>query len=517
MNVTRFKSLQSSLPPLLLVILLPGAYLVTLAPGLTWANDGSDGGDLISAAATGGIAHPTGYPLYLLLARIFQLLPLGSLAFRTNLMSAVAAVLASLLIYQIVTRSQRRSSRMPGSRWLSGLAAAFAFGLAPLVWSQAVITEVYTLQACLTAWVLYLYARGHPSSDAERKRLDGWRGFALGLAICNQVTAVLFLPVALVLGSFGERSEADRGSEPGAGLFHHFRFDHAALRRQLLFLGLGLSVYLLIPLRALSNPPVNWGNAVTPARLWWLVSGGQYQSYYLQFSAAGVWERLQAFAGLMIQQFGLVGLVLGVVGLVLFGKRSRLYILTAWIALVSLVFAILYGSKDSYLYLIPLLVSFAIWIGFAVTEFAGTLHSRRPIWGLALGLIVIGYFVIRPITYLAEVDASGDQQAEMFGKEVLAAAPENSILFAKGDRAVFALWYFHYALGKRSDLAVLAEDLLHFDWYQETIHATYPALVVPGPFPWPETLAAANASRPVCYVRYSDGVDMTCQQPAASP
>ena len=47
-------------------------YLASLAPGLTWANFGADGGDLIAAAATGGVAHPTGYPFYLLLARLFQ-------------------------------------------------------------------------------------------------------------------------------------------------------------------------------------------------------------------------------------------------------------------------------------------------------------------------------------------------------------------------------------------------------------------------------------------------------------
>ncbi|HEU4743990.1 MAG TPA: hypothetical protein VFS61_02095, partial [Anaerolineales bacterium] len=156
-------------------------------------------------------------------------------------------------------------------------------------------------------------------------------------------------------------------------------------------------------------------------------------------------------------------------------------------------------------------------VGLGLASFVEPLLSRRLLWGLALGLIVIGYLVIRPVALMTEVDASSDRRAEMFGSEILSAAPGNSILFAKGDRAVFALWYFHYALGKRPDLAVLAEDLLHFDWYQETIHATYPALVVPGPFPWPETLAAANPSRPVCYVHYSDGVDMTCQQPAASP
>lgn len=72
------------------------------------------------------------------------------------------------------------------------------------------------------------------------------------------------------------------------------------------------------------------------------------------------------------------------------------------------------------------------------------------------------------------------------------------------------MWYFHFALGERPDLVVVAADLLHFDWYQENLRATYPSLVVPGPFPWPETLARANPWRAVCTVEYADGTATTC-------
>src|SRR5512134_545866 len=75
------------------LVVLAIAYASTLAPGITWANNGTDSGDLITAAATLGVAHPTGYPTYLLLARFFQLIPVGSLAFRTNLLSALFAAL----------------------------------------------------------------------------------------------------------------------------------------------------------------------------------------------------------------------------------------------------------------------------------------------------------------------------------------------------------------------------------------------------------------------------------------
>ena len=89
-------------------------YLATIAPGLTWANGGSDGGDLIAAAATGGVAHPTGYPAYLLVASVFQLLPIGTLAFRTNLLSAISTLIAALLLHAVVRR--HLESVGPGGR-----------------------------------------------------------------------------------------------------------------------------------------------------------------------------------------------------------------------------------------------------------------------------------------------------------------------------------------------------------------------------------------------------------------
>ena len=92
----------SSLWPLTLLGLLATAYSLTLAPGLTWANHGEDGGDLITAAATLGVAHPTGYPTYLLLAHLFQLLPIGNLAFRTNLLSALSAMGAAFVVRVII-------------------------------------------------------------------------------------------------------------------------------------------------------------------------------------------------------------------------------------------------------------------------------------------------------------------------------------------------------------------------------------------------------------------------------
>ena len=79
------------------LVLLLVVYLLTLAPTITWAHHGADGGDLVAAVARGSIPHPPGFPTYLLLGDLFVRLPWGNLAWRLNLMSAVLAAGAAAL------------------------------------------------------------------------------------------------------------------------------------------------------------------------------------------------------------------------------------------------------------------------------------------------------------------------------------------------------------------------------------------------------------------------------------
>ena len=478
------RTLSRHLPPLLLASLLLGVYLSTLAPELTWANSGSDGGDLITAARTGGIAHPTGYPLYLLLARLFQAIPIGSLAYRTNLMSAVFAALSAVLIYGLVTRVLNLKYG-----WLAGLTAGLAFGLAPLVWSQAVITEVYTLQAFLTALILYLYVFPTPRSESLR-------GLLLGLAMGNHLTTIFLTPLMFLdFRAVG----GDRARRPAS-----------SLTRQLVWFAIGLSLYLTLPLRALTNPPVNWGNPITLKRLWWLVSGELYQSYYLQPHLVEIGGRVPVWASLLVQQFGWLGMLAGVFALVLLFKPTRLYLSTLWIGLAYTIFALLYSSEDSHLYLIPVYLVFAVWIGLGVGDILGRIPSgsRVLLWGA--GILIAAYLGFQAFSVAPQVDASKDQRAEMFGRQVMAEVPKEALVFVRGDRAVFTVWYFHFALGQRPDVAVVVEELLHFDWYLETLRYTYPALGVPGPLPWAQNVADANPNRQACFVEYAELAEILC-------
>ena len=488
----------NSIPPVVLFLSLLGVYLSSIAPGLTWANSGSDGGDLIAAAATGGVAHPTGYPLFLILARIFQWLPIGSLAFRTNLLSALSASAGALVLYELVTRGLPPLRGKPN--WLAGMVSGFAFGLAPLVWSQAVITEVYALHGLLIALILFL-----ASVDMAQKRRDVSLGLTFGLAMGNHLTTILLLPLVLPF-----RTEDKAAASGILGWMGRWRIDGRSLVRRLTWLGAGLLIYLTLPLRALSDPPVNWGNPASWGSFAWLVSGRLYQGQLLELTSALLLQRIQAAAGLWIGQCGLLGLLVGLIGLIVFFRPTRLLLNTVWVAIVFPAFSIAYVTSDSFVYLIPACLAFAVWIGHGLAGLMEITARRYPRMEYLMGAILLVYLFVQAGFHWPQVDASHDLQAEQFGQAVLAQAPTHAILFAKGDKAVFTMWYFLYALHERPDLAIVATDLLGFDWYQKTLASTYPDLVLPGPFPFAERMAALNPKRSTCYIEYADSADIRC-------
>jgi 4-amino-4-deoxy-L-arabinose transferase-like glycosyltransferase len=162
-------------------------YFYTLAPDLTFEHYGADGGDLITAAWTLGVPHPPGYPTYTLLARTFTFLPVGSIAFRINLMSAVFAALAVYFFARIAFRTLTQDD----SYLIIPLAAAFMLAFSPLLWSQAVIAEVYTLLsffAALFLWLILIWR------DGTRDWALWVAAFLFGLGLGNHLSLLFALP-----------------------------------------------------------------------------------------------------------------------------------------------------------------------------------------------------------------------------------------------------------------------------------------------------------------------------------
>src|SRR3954469_22184489 len=118
-------------------------YLVTMAPNTAmW-----DTSEYIAAAYTFGLPHPPGNPFFVIVGRVFALLPIApNVAARINLLAAICSALAAglwfLVTEQILrTWTERRAVRLAGAA-IAALIGATAF----TVWNQSVVNEkVYTV------------------------------------------------------------------------------------------------------------------------------------------------------------------------------------------------------------------------------------------------------------------------------------------------------------------------------------------------------------------------------------
>jgi hypothetical protein len=173
-------------------------------------------------------------------------------------------------------------------------------------------------------------------------------------------------------------------------------------------------------------------------------------------------------------------------------RRSLLA--SCWIFISFSGFAVFYGSYDSQVYLIPTYLAFALWLAYGLEAILQMIPPKLV--NLAVTLIVFGVLVRIPWS-IPTIDASHDQQAEQFGVHFVASIPQNAIIFASDDQPVFALWYFHHALGQRADVAIIAEELLPYPWYVKTLRHTYPTLKISTS----ETeIIRDNSNHPICHI-----------------
>ena len=472
--------------------LVLSVYLSLLPSHLSSANSGTDGGDLLAAVLTAGVPHPTGYPTYVLLGRLFQDIPLGNPLWRGALLSAIPAALASALLgawlwqSQTVTPSIADNPARPAL--LPALVAGAAWGISPLLLSQAVIVEVHGLQALcvLLALVWTWLLLQSPSAWGKGYSLV-ILAFLYGLGLGNHLTLLLFIPA---LG-------AAAGTALRKGL--PVRWGLAQLGALLL----GTLVYLYLPLSARQYPSMNWGNPQTWEGFLWVVSGGPYRELWLGAPAATLADRLLTWFSWLRQQYGLPGLALGAAGALLCSQSDRrLMRLLGWVFVSYSLLAILFHTADSIVYLIPAALVWAVWIAFALwytwdARWRGMLWGRWLCFGFCISLLVRFPSVYR------QVDPRTDRRLDEFAQSVLRTAPQSALVLTQSDPDTFSLWYTHFGLKERPDMAVVSVPLTGYPWYRETLSHTYPDLALPRGVPkgdpgWAELLARRNPQRPVC-------------------
>jgi hypothetical protein len=441
-------------------------YLKTLAPSITWAHNGADGGDLIAAVATQGVPHPTGYPTYLLFGRLFLLLPWGDQARRLNLMSAVFAALAAGLVYVTALSTFRLfgGKQIALRERLVAAASALAFAFSPLLWSQALIAEVYTLNAFFVALTIALVLLW---MDAQKPGFLIAAAFAYGLGLGNHLTLALLAPAIALLLLLRRRllSDAIRWAPLVAAAFL-----------------LGLTVYVTIPLRASHHPPVNWGDARTLDRFLWLVSGRMYRRYFFHLPLRYLPSRLAAWAGLVVSQFGWGGLFLGLVGLwSLWGRGRGFALVSGTVLLTYSVYAIGYDTTDSHVYLIPVFVVLALWLAWGLAYLLTELQRMlAPMDSALLRALPLCLALLIPVPLLwgsfSALDVSAEHEAREYGLSVLDTVEPEAIVITQTDAHTFTLNYFRYAEERRPDVALLDGHLLYHDWYRQHLPWVHPHL-----------------------------------------
>ena len=213
-------------------------YIRTLTPGLLHG----DSGEFQTLAYLLGHTHPTGYPVYLVLAKLATFLPLGDIAYRVNLFSALMAALTVAGVYL--------SGRLLVNYRALALIGAMALAISPTFWSQAIIAEVYTAGAAFLALILLALLWWDQTNKPLALFLAGMLG---GLSLGVHMSVALIVPAVLVF------------------LLLHWQRGVKIWKTAILGAGVGLLITVLIFwIIDFNNPTANYFNSVIePSRSAW--------------------------------------------------------------------------------------------------------------------------------------------------------------------------------------------------------------------------------------------------------
>jgi len=360
-------------------------YLRTLTPSLSYLSP--DGSELATVPAILGLAHPPGYPLYTWLGFLFsRWLPAGDVAHRINMMSAMLGAMGVGALYLIVVRLL--PAERLGLLWrrCAAALAALLFAFSLTFWSQAVIAEVYAPNIGLLGLTLLLLLRWE-----RTRQLVDFSSFALifGLSLGTHMSNLGFAPAMalfILLTVFTPREGHDLA--PGVPTVRRRVWEIVGLVIVgAVAFGLGVAQFLWLPMRASTiNDPLSIKIApITLANLYQYTLGAFTQLRFA-FPVGALPDRVVIYIYFLIQQYGLGGLLLGVVGLgSLLVHRPRHFYLLVGMYLVNVWFFTQYRAFDLEVFFVPAHYLWAMPLAFGLMEVLGGLRGMASRIGVRLG------------------------------------------------------------------------------------------------------------------------------------
>ena len=346
-NLSPLTRLDAALAPLLGLVSLT-LYVRTLAPGLLYG----DSGEFQTVVYSLGMTHPTGYPIYVLMGRLFTLLPIGDLAWRVNLFSAALGALTVACVYLIV--------RMFSGWRLAAVAAALALAVAPLFWYFSVITELYVPACAFLSGVLLFLLLWRQTGRWPWLAASALLG---GLSLGVHSSVALAAPGVLVYLALTTRSRREWIAAICGAL-----------------LGVALAFAAFLALDAVNADAGYYHATVKPSLGVWEMSERDFDSPFerLQFLYAAKQFNYAMFAdpaasmpfiagiyrdvlGMVFAPLSLVLMGIGLIGLFFPRWREGLLLLLGWG--VQMVFITNYDIFDVVVFFVPTYIFLALWIG----------------------------------------------------------------------------------------------------------------------------------------------------------
>ncbi|MEM8863621.1 MAG: DUF2723 domain-containing protein, partial [Chloroflexota bacterium] len=417
--------------PLLLLPIL-ALYLLTMSHNVGFA----DTFEFQVTAPKLGTVHPTGYPLYLLLGKLWTIIPINSIAWRLNFGTAFYALISGYFCFLLIRDLGRNTDEAPDlSPWVEPAAFAGALVLLtlPIIWSQAIAAEVYTLHLLFAVVALWLI------NQVLSRRIDWDKGaialtFWLGLSMTNHVTSVFLIPAAAIsILWMWPKNTLLRPAE---------RLWRLILRLAGIF-AIPLLLYAYLPIR---HWAVN-GDRLGFNRFLDTVTAREFSGNLLLNAPFADTQRYSIVWQLITDQWPIWLLAIAGFGAVimLFGRPR--FALLLFITLLGFGYHVLsYYVADLAVFLIPIHLVLAVYCGYGLMSLADGLSELFRANNLPSGSLryelLIGFPLIAllPLTLTVaaqfpKLDQSADDGREAWARAILAQdLAENSVILADSEK-----------------------------------------------------------------------------------
>ncbi|XP_069063533.1 protein O-mannosyl-transferase TMEM260 isoform X1 [Pleurodeles waltl] len=459
---------------LLVFTFVSATYVKTLHPSVP----GGDSGELITASYELGVAHPPGYPLFTMLSRLaISLFPFGSIAYRVNFLCGLfGAIAASLLFYT--------TFRLSGS-CAAGILAAGMFSFSRLTWQWSIAAEVFSLNNLFVGLLMALAVQFDEASSAqERSKISKVGAFFCGLSLCNQHTIVLYV---LCIGLWVVLR-----------LFQQKELTLGSILLLALCFSCGLIPYIYLPISSYINQARwTWGDQTTIQGFLTHLLRSEYGTFNLAKSVTGSTMSQTVIFQMthMRTELSLVSQFLALLALLpISGRRSKsslIWLFTGMLVIYSLFFAwranlditkpLLLGVVERFWMQSNAVVSVLAGVGLAfLASLSEKLLKNNYVVHYAEYLFALIIVIYHLNGSYRICDNSANYVVDNFARNLLSSMPLNSIILLRGDLPGNSLRYLHFCEGMRSDVSLVDQEMMTYEWYLPKMAKHLPDIVFPG-------------------------------------